>query len=66
MQKSSPPGAKDEPGFLSYQAETASSKEGGTLGRHLPGRTENPAGLWPLVTGSGTLPLDSLHVHVDM
>lgn len=32
MQKSSPAGAKDQPGFLSYQAETASSKEGGTLG----------------------------------
>lgn len=32
MQKSRPPGAKDEPGFLPDQAETTSSKEGGTLG----------------------------------
>lgn len=32
MQKPGPPGAKDEPGFVSYQAETASSKAGGTLG----------------------------------
>lgn len=53
MPKSGPPGAAEEPGFLSYQAENDSSEKGGIPAESDVLMTENPAPLRPLRTGLG-------------
>lgn len=51
--KSSPPGAAEEPGFLSYQAENDSSEKGGIPAESDVLMTESPAPLRPLRIGLG-------------